>query len=517
MGVTTTTGGGGGGGGGGGEEDRRGRNRNRNRNQNKNRNRNVRRNYNGNNDTDSITYTVGGRRYGGCCYGNNDGEHQQTMKRDEVQKVKGEWRYGQSHIFQPPKSINCVANELGDVMSPRIKKQYAKFKQKRQRQHRRQGQGRSGWRRHGRQEQEHEVGSSNVNGDSSNINTSLEDDVIVNSNDEDHDDVVSPTILDFDLDSSSSSSSLPTRNIRDRIDTEATFKTTSTIGSNSDVDVDDNTDIDYDIDIHIVSSLDDDSKEEEEEEEEEEEDNEPNRADTATTDSHQDRLLEDMVAGNGMSSPISQEEEEQQQQSDTTVGVNIGALVDVGREERETDLYENVDDGNLSVPSDVDDVAIHREEKENPTLWYMMKANSCCRRRRYYNVPPRKGCDLFINIFKWSLYAAAAWMHVGFTIICIGASLEQNTVRDALDGTFELLYPSNYKTGPMCAWNNTDRSSTKANNANADIRTFDSLEDVYASNYSVIHCGECGHCSNWNDLSLQWTTRIHLAETAKDW
>jgi len=49
-----------------------------------------------------------------------------------------------------------------------------------------------------------------------------------------------------------------------------------------------------------------------------------------------------------------------------------------------------------------------------------------------------------------------------------------------------------------------------------DIRTFHSLEDVHEANYSVIHCGECGHCSNWNDLRLQWTTRTYLAESAKE-
>jgi hypothetical protein len=525
------------------------------------RNRNVRRNYNysgSNADADSITYTIGGRRRIYVCGGSDSGDrgHQQTIKRDEVQKVKGEWRYGQSHIFQPPKSINCVANELGGVVSPRIKNRYAKFKQQRQQQHRRRGRGR-GQRQRGllrrnsggagqQQQQQQQEGI-----------TSLED--INDTNDENL--VLSPTVLDLANSQAMSSSSLPTlyplnssndndddndnavfnggtttarminsSSSRSRINTDATFRTASTTGSNSDagvdVDVDDTgIDIDFDrIDTCVISSsLGDDS--------EADEDNEANASANAnanaatatatatTTESRHNRLLVDMVAGMGIPSPPSLSQA--QEHSATTIGANNGTLVDaiIDLDDSDREPYDNNsdddddDDDNLSVPSDV----IHREEIENPTLWYMMKANSCCRRRRFYNAPPRKGCDLFINILKWTIYAAAAWMHVGFTIICIGATLQRNTVRDALDNTFELLYPSNYETGPMCAWNNTNRSSTNANNAYADILTFDSLEDVYESDYSVIHCGECGDCSNWNDLSLQWTTRTHLAELAKDW
>ena len=467
--------------------------------------------------------------------------------------MKGEWRYGQSHIFQPPKSINCVANELGGVVSPRIKNRYAKFKQQRQQQHRRRGRGqrqRGLLRRNSggagqQQQQQQQEGI-----------ISLED--INDTNDENL--VLSPTVLDLVNSQAMSSSSLPTlyplnssndndddndnavfnggtttarminsSSSRSRINTDATFRTASTTGSNSDagvdVDVDDTgIDIDFDrIDTCVISSsLGDDS--------EADEDNEANASANAnanaatntatatTTESRHNRLLVDMVAGMGIPSPPSLSQA--QEHSATTIGANNGTLVDaiIDLDDSDREPYDNNsddddDDDNLSVPSDV----IHREEKENPTLWYMMKANSCCRRRRFYNAPPRKGCDLFINIFKWTIYAAAAWMHVGFTIICIGATLQRNTVRDALDNTFELLYPSNYETGPMCAWNNTNRSSTNANNAYADILTFDSLEDVYESDYSVIHCGECGDCSNWNDLSLQWTTRTHLAELAKDW
>jgi len=93
------------------------------------------------------------------------------------------------------------------------------------------------------------------------------------------------------------------------------------------------------------------------------------------------------------------------------------------------------------------------------------------------------------------------------TIVNIGATAQQKNVRAALPGTFAQLYPPEFKIGPICAWNEST--------PNADIQTFDTIDEVYAANYSVVHCGACGACSNWNDLSLQWTTRTFLAEEAQ--
>jgi hypothetical protein len=54
-------------------------------------------------------------------------------------------------------------------------------------------------------------------------------------------------------------------------------------------------------------------------------------------------------------------------------------------------------------------------------------------------------------------------------------------------------------------------------NENGEIRSFDSLEELRAANFTMIHCGYCGECSNWNDLTKQWTTRTFLAEVSKKW
>jgi hypothetical protein len=146
---------------------------------------------------------------------------------------------------------------------------------------------------------------------------------------------------------------------------------------------------------------------------------------------------------------------------------------------------------------------------DHPSVWFMMKSNTCCGRRKHYHVPPKKPLNRCFDLLKWTLWGVTTGLHLYLTIINIGATVQQNIVRAALPATHETFYPPDYVTGTMCAWNESS--------PNADIRTFDSLADVNAANYSVVHCGACGNCSNWNDLSLQWTTRTHLAEVAQDW
>jgi hypothetical protein len=161
------------------------------------------------------------------------------------------------------------------------------------------------------------------------------------------------------------------------------------------------------------------------------------------------------------------------------------------------DKFPIITEGNLQVELPLDE----------PTIWHMARVNSCCRRQKHYNAPPRKGCNLLLAIFKWTLWTIVAGLHVTVTVINIGATQQQAIVRRALPGTYETFYPENYASSTMCAWNKAS--------PDADIRTFDSLEDVIAANYTVLHCGACGHCSNWNDISLQWTTRDHLADIAR--
>jgi multidrug transporter EmrE-like cation transporter len=180
--------------------------------------------------------------------------------------------------------------------------------------------------------------------------------------------------------------------------------------------------------------------------------------------------------------------------------------------------------GDLDLPNgpslDVEEAIVCHVEEDNveehsavaerePTLWFMIRTNSCCGKRQHYKAPPRKRWERVLNFVKWTLWGITSAMHLYFLIICIGATTQQDRVRRALPRTFKLLYPPDYTVSTMCAWNESSPF--------ADIRTFDSLDAVLEANYTVVHCGACGACSNWDDLSLQWTTRTNLASLGQEW
>jgi hypothetical protein len=112
-----------------------------------------------------------------------------------------------------------------------------------------------------------------------------------------------------------------------------------------------------------------------------------------------------------------------------------------------------------------------------------------------------------VNLLKGFLWYCVSFLAVYLTVVNIGATAQQATVSASLNDAFAVLYPPHYQTGPMCAWDEAGPDGT--------IKTFDTLAEVEAAGYRLIHCGACGECSNWNDLRLQWTTRTFLSKVSK--
>uniref|UniRef100_A0A7S4EM18 Uncharacterized protein n=2 Tax=Pseudo-nitzschia australis TaxID=44445 RepID=A0A7S4EM18_9STRA len=110
----------------------------------------------------------------------------------------------------------------------------------------------------------------------------------------------------------------------------------------------------------------------------------------------------------------------------------------------------------------------------------------------------------YMQRFVWYFMSLAALF---FTIVNILATREQCKARSALVDTFEVLYPPDYLTGKMCAWDKPG--------PNATIKTFESPQDAENANFEIVHCGACGNCSNWNDITLQYTSREVLAAVSK--
>jgi uncharacterized membrane protein len=115
----------------------------------------------------------------------------------------------------------------------------------------------------------------------------------------------------------------------------------------------------------------------------------------------------------------------------------------------------------------------------------------------------------FLRRFCWYLLSLFVTI---LTVINIGASFEQCKASTNLQNAFSLLYPPDYLTGSMCAWDKEGMPGP-----NSTIKTFATVQDVEDANYEVIHCGACGDCSNWNDIQLQYTSSKYLAGIATVW
>eukprot|EP00531_Pseudo-nitzschia_arenysensis_P009639 CAMPEP_0116119378 /NCGR_PEP_ID=MMETSP0329-20121206/2606_1 /TAXON_ID=697910 /ORGANISM="Pseudo-nitzschia arenysensis, Strain B593" /LENGTH=715 /DNA_ID=CAMNT_0003613069 /DNA_START=48 /DNA_END=2195 /DNA_ORIENTATION=- len=187
-----------------------------------------------------------------------------------------------------------------------------------------------------------------------------------------------------------------------------------------------------------------------------------------------------------------------------------------------------LDDKSIDEKKTAPKFALYVSPEDAPSCWklWMNKIAEtypslcCCLEKKYgvENISQRrldyidhareksKVAKLFNGLrrFFWYLCSFACFF---FTIVNIGATYQQCAAKNALQDTFELLYPPDYLNATMCAWD--------APGPNATIKTFDTSQDVYDAGYEVIHCGACGRCSNWNDITLQYTSRKYLAAIGK--
>lgn len=144
------------------------------------------------------------------------------------------------------------------------------------------------------------------------------------------------------------------------------------------------------------------------------------------------------------------------------------------------------------------------EMERTETTMRLIRLHCCCGGRKQ-----RTCLETVWSLFKWSILTFVNCLFLYIVIVNIGATREMAFVRAYLPPAIEFLYPPEYNIGPVCAWSEPT--------VNGTIQTFATAQDAYNANYSVVHCGACGSCSNWNDLSIQWTTRTHLAQTAQEW
>lgn len=216
--------------------------------------------------------------------------------------------------------------------------------------------------------------------------------------------------------------------------------------------------------------------------------------------------------------------------NDKVDGINVTTQSESIVETKERDVKFVEDDDSLIEGADkkgeetLDRSNIYIGPEEAPSYWtlYMNQLVfsypylCCCLNEKYglANIPQKRldyidrarektKFSKFWFEFKRVLWYLSSFGCFFFTIVNIGATYQQCAAREALPHTFKLLYPPDYLNGTMCAWD--------APGPNATIKTFESLQDVYDVDYEVVHCGACGRCSNWNDITLQYTTKEVLA------
>eukprot|EP00980_Cylindrotheca_fusiformis_P005465 scaffold1169_cov120-Cylindrotheca_fusiformis.AAC.15 len=160
----------------------------------------------------------------------------------------------------------------------------------------------------------------------------------------------------------------------------------------------------------------------------------------------------------------------------------------------------------LSVDDDA--VAAFREKDENETWCSLAWMHCCGNAEKSGERPDKTTLEIIVSVVKWVVWILANSLFLFLVVVNIGATYQYRAVKKNLPKAFELLYPPDYVTGEVCAW---DTAGPEAN-----ITTFDTVEEALTANFSIVHCGACGACSTWNDLSLQWTTRTYLADVAQD-
>lgn len=117
---------------------------------------------------------------------------------------------------------------------------------------------------------------------------------------------------------------------------------------------------------------------------------------------------------------------------------------------------------------------------------------------------------------RGKLYSMANWLL--WLVLCIGSlfltaiNIGACSQLRSMDHYFPIAEEAIYKhmnEGPVCAMDDVSQRE------NATIQTFDSPEAAHADNYSIVHCGACGSCSNWENLEVEYVTRNYLANAAR--
>jgi hypothetical protein len=93
-----------------------------------------------------------------------------------------------------------------------------------------------------------------------------------------------------------------------------------------------------------------------------------------------------------------------------------------------------------------------------------------------------------------------------FVTVCIGATKQVTSTKTLLPSVHEALY-TYQNIGPVCAFDNKGPES--------NITTFVNKDAAHKAGFLIVHCGACGACSSWQNMAIQYSTRMTLASLSQ--
>lgn len=151
-------------------------------------------------------------------------------------------------------------------------------------------------------------------------------------------------------------------------------------------------------------------------------------------------------------------------------------------------------------PTDTADPSILEEVEELSTCSLLRKKVSCCGCVRGNEKSTK---SKVLQLLAWFLWSTLVLISLWLVVVNIGATKQANDAQDLLPGVSEKLYQF-IDSGPVCAFDNKGADSM--------IATFPDKDAAHRKGFLILHCGACGKCSDWHNLSREYLTRNFLAK-----
>jgi hypothetical protein len=140
------------------------------------------------------------------------------------------------------------------------------------------------------------------------------------------------------------------------------------------------------------------------------------------------------------------------------------------------------------------------DDAEHTTCDLLKKKVSCCGCIRGND---KSLARKTANCCVWLIWLSLVFFSLWIVVVNIGATKEKNETQKMLPLVYDNLYRY-MDEGPVCAFDNKGPES--------NITTFPDKDAAHDAGFLILHCGACGACSDWHDLSREYRTREFLAK-----